>query len=322
MSSAMYDREFHVVPDIPLTPGKGRFAALLLMRDAALRAFDRAMSVPRSAIRWAIGLFHRWVEATGSAGVLSWLGGQARNAASLIREAGIVPSLFAALSTPPIPAAAAQAARFVGRGIVRVAKAACAGIKALLGRCGTTGVQITDTLTNAGTRVAETVRAVARHPLMTPVVHALRATLALVHPVSSGFVTHRLLQALIPVVWFRLVFEFLLMPFLIDTNLVGNVRDWATTQPASADPTTTDDTQGTDDAEGDLLINTFGTPIPMPTGTVPSEYAEQADVAEQGGDTEQADEEPADEDQHLNRASRRAQQREDAHAWHMQHPRR
>src|SRR5664279_962041 len=79
---------------------------------------ERAMAVPRSAIRWVIGLFHHWVEATGSAGVLSWLGGQARNAASLIREAGIVPSLFAVLSTPPMPAAAATAARFAGRGIV------------------------------------------------------------------------------------------------------------------------------------------------------------------------------------------------------------
>jgi len=46
-----------------------------------------------------------------------------------------------------------------------------------------------------------------------------------VHQVSSGFVTHRLLQALIPMVWFRLVFEFLFLPFLVDFNLVANVWD-------------------------------------------------------------------------------------------------
>jgi hypothetical protein len=105
-----------------------RAVTLLIMRATAQRAYDKAMAVPRSAIRWAIGLFHRWVQATGGAGVLSWLGDQARNAASLIREAGIVPSLLAVLSTPPIPAAAVSAAQFAVRGIVRVAKAAWTGI--------------------------------------------------------------------------------------------------------------------------------------------------------------------------------------------------
>jgi hypothetical protein len=257
------------------------------------------MAVPRSAIRWVIGLFHRWVEATGSAGVLSWLGGQARNAASLIREAGIVPSLFAALSTPPIPTAAASAASFVGRGIVRVAKAAWTGIKSLLGRCGTTGAQIVQSLSTTGTKIADAVRAVAKHPLMAPVVHVLKATLALVRPVSQVFVANRLLAALVPVLWLRAVIGFLFMPLLVDTDLVGSVRDWATTQPASADPTTTDDPRGTDDAEGDLLINTFRATA-MPTET------QQAGVTEQDNDAVKDDEEPF-----LNRAERRAQERED-----------
>jgi len=87
-------------------------------------------------------------------------------------------------------------------------------------------------------------------------------------------------------------------------DLAGNVWDWAIARPADADPTTTDDTQGTDDAEGDLLLNTFGATA-MPTGTVPSDIA-QADVTEQGSDTEQDEEEPF-----LNRAERRAQQRGD-----------
>jgi hypothetical protein len=310
VSTASFDRPIYAVPDIPFTPAKARFAALLVMRDAALRAFDKVIAVPRSAFRWAIGLFHRWVSATGSAGVLSWLGGQARNAASLIREAGIVPSLLAVLSTPPIPAAAVTAAKFVGRGVVRVAKTAWSGIKSLLGRCGTTGAQIVETLTATGTRVAETVRAVAKHPLMTPVVHALKATLALVHPVSSGFVTHRLLQALIPVVWFRLVFEFLFMPFLVDFNLVGDVWNWASTASTHSGSTERDDAEET---EGDLLTESFGAPIPMPTGDVPSETA-QSDMAEQDNDTEQENEE----EPFLNRAERRAQQREDRR----NHPRR
>jgi hypothetical protein len=94
------------------------------------------------------------------------------------------------------------------------------------------------------------------------------------------------------------------MPLLVDTDLAGNVWNWATTQPANADPATADNAQGTDDAEGDLLITTFGATA-MPTRTVPSNIA-QSDVAEQGSDTEQDEDEPF-----LNRAERRAQQRED-----------
>ena len=72
------------------------------------------------------------------------------------------------------------------------------------------------------------------------------------------------------------------MPFLIDTNLVGNVRDWVTTPPANPDPTSCDDTEssedtdGTDDAQGDLLISAFGSAIPMP-GKKASSESSQAD---------------------------------------------
>ena len=138
------------------------------------------------------------------------------------------------------------------------------------------------------------------------------------HPVSSGFVTHRLLQALIPMVWFRLVFEFLFMPFLVDFNLVGNVWDWVST-PTGSCPTNTD-AGGTDDAQGDLVISTSGNAIPMPGKEVPGDVEQpDADAAEV---VEQVNDEPADEYQHFNRASRRAQQREDAHARRMQRPRR
>jgi hypothetical protein len=174
-------------------------------------------------------------------------------------------------------------AKFAGRGIVRIAKVAWSGIKSLLGRCGTTGAQIVQTLSTAGTKVADAATAVAKHPLMAPVVHVLKAAVALVRPVSRGFVAHRLLAALVPVLWLRAIIGFLFMPFLVDTNLGGNVWDWATTQPADADTATSYDTRGTDDAQGDLLTQTFGSAIPMPAGIVPSDSA-QADVAEQGSD--------------------------------------
>lgn len=145
----------------------------------------------RSPIRWAIALVHSWVEATGSVGVLSWLSAQATNAAGLLREVGIIPSAVAVRSTPPIATKAARVAKFVGKGLLRVASAAWTGLKALLCRCGNASSQIVEGLRRAGTQVVDAVQAVAKHPMMAPVAPALKATLALVRPVSWGFVTRR-----------------------------------------------------------------------------------------------------------------------------------
>jgi hypothetical protein len=298
MSTNSYARPLYSVPDV--SPGtKARFALLLALRDAARRALDKVLSLPRSAIGWAIDLFHRWVEASGSVGLLSWFGGQARNAAGLVREVGIVPSLVALLSTPPIAAAAARAARFVGRGIASIASTAWAGLKGLLGRCGSTGARIVEGLSKTGAEVMDAVRGVAEHPMMAPVVHALQATLALVRPISQGFVAHRLLRTLVPIVWLRLVFELLVMPFVMDSSLAGNVRD------AAEDHHTDSDQTKRVGAHADLLVNT-GTDAPTPSGHAPDHGAEQADHAQ-----------PT-----MNRASRRAQQREDAQAKRSPNPRR
>jgi hypothetical protein len=298
VSTATYERPLYSVPGVPPST-KSRFAALLALRDAARRAFDRALSVPRSAIRWAIDLFHRWAEATGSVGVISWLSARARDAAGLLRTVGIVPSALAFLSTPSVAAAAARVARFLGKGLRQVASAAWTGLKALLGRCGKTGTQIVEGLGRAGTHVAEAFRAAASHPMMGRLAQALNATLALVRPVSWGLVAHRLLGALVPIVWLRTVFELLVMPFLVDSTLAGNVRDCMWTPP-------TDQANSDVTSDGDgLLIDILATPIPKSTNGSAS------------GPDQPDDEEPS-----LNRASRRAQQRDDAQARRTQHPRR
>ena len=158
-----------------------------------------------------------------------------------------------------------------------------------------TGTQVAEGLARAGTYVVDAVTTVAQHPMMVPLAQAVKATLALVRPVSWAFVTHRLLGALIPIVWLRAVVELLVMPFLVDSSLAGNVRDsvW---------------TPSTDQADRDgdgLLIDVLATPMPKSTnGNAP--------------DLEQFD----DEEPSLNRASRRAQQRDDAQARRPQHPRR
>src|SRR5450759_1060381 len=284
MSTTAYAMPLRSVPTAP-PKTKARFASLLAFRDAAYRAFDKALSLPRSAIRWAVDLFHRWVEATGRLGVLSWLSARARDAAGLFRTVGVVPSAFAVLSTPPIAAAAGRVAKFVGRGLVRVAKATWTGLKGLLNRCGTTGTRIAEGLGRAGTYVADAVTAVAQHPMMAPVAKALKATLALVRPVSWGFVTHRLLGALVPIVWLRAVVELLVMPFLVDSSLAGNVRDSVWT------PCT--DQADSDVTSDGLLIDVLATPTSKSTNG----SAQGPDQFDEGGPS-------------LNRASRRAQQRE------------
>jgi hypothetical protein len=293
MSTATYERPLYSVPGVPPST-KSRFAALLALRDAARRAFDRALSLPRSATRWAMGLFHRWLEATGSIGVLSWLGQQARNAAGLFRRVGIVPSALAVLSTPPVAAAAARVVRFLGRGILRVASAAWTGLRSLLGRCGNTGTTIAEGLGRAGTYIAEAFRAAACHPMMGRLSQGLDATLVLVRPVSSALVVHRLLGILVPTVWLRKVFELLVMPFLIDTGLAGSLWDFASITPASSDQASPEDSAN---ASADLLVNAFGT----------------------ANGHARRDDQFADDEEPLNRASRRAQQREDAHARRAQH---
>ena len=302
MSSATYDTPIHAGPDIP--PGnKARFAALLFMRDAANRAFDKATTLPRSAAGWVMTLLHRWVEATGSAGAFLRLGEQVQDATSLLRRVGIMPSVVAVLSTPPVPHAALCVALFLNRGIAHIARAAWAAIKGSLSRCGT-GEQLAVCLSHTGTQIGDAVSSLAGHPMMTPIVHALRAILTLVRPVSQGLVAHRLLAALVPILWLRLVFELVLMPLVVDPTLVGQAGElaWATNQSTDSQQEGTDDKRGN---QGQLLIDTLGIVIPASNGSVPSESAEQS------GSTEET---TGEEELFLNRTSRRAKQREDAHA--------
>jgi hypothetical protein len=200
---------------------------------------------------------------------------------------------LAVLSTPPIASAAARGVRFLGNGIRRVASAAWTGLKALLGRCGNTGTEIAEGLGRAGNHIADAAHAVAGHPIIGRIVQALDATWALVRPVSWALLAHRLLGALVPIVWLRKVFELLVMPFLIDLGLAGSLWDFAGTTSASDQPRA-EDNEGT---PAHLLVNVFGTA---------KGHARSGDQF-------------ADDEQPLNRAARRAQQREDAHARRSQH---
>jgi hypothetical protein len=190
VSTNAYERPIHAVPDLPDIKAKfARASYLRELRGAALTAYYKAMSLPRSIVRWGLAQLHRLVEATGGGGVLAWFSKQASTVVGLVRQAGVVPAVVAVLSAPPVAAAAVRVAKVVGRGIVSVAKAAWTGTKSLLGHCGSTGSRITESLSHTGTVIAETVKVVVGHPMVKPVVHALKATLALVRPVSPGLLT-------------------------------------------------------------------------------------------------------------------------------------
>jgi hypothetical protein len=316
MSSTAYAAPLHAVPDTPLTT-KERFGALVHLRMLADRARNLALSVPRSAIGWAVNTFDRLVEAT--AGVGTFLRDQAGNAASLIRATGVVPIAVAVLSTPPVAAAVTGAARFVGNGLRRVASAAWSGLKGLLGRCGSTGEQISQSLSNIGTQVANSAMRLAAHPVMVPVVRVLRATAAMVRPVSQGFVAHRLLGALVPVVWLRAILELLVMPLLlVDTTVSHKVRTFVNTRSVEASSNGTRDTQ--DSAAEVLSFGPVQGPVPKDSlsATNRSFPCDGGVHAEQAVDDYQAD----DEDPPLNRASRRAQLRQEARATRNQQHRR
>jgi hypothetical protein len=303
VSTATYERPLYSVPGVPPST-KSRFAALLALREAARRAFDKAMSLPRSAFRWAVNLFDRWVDATASAGVLAWLGRLARSAVGLLRKAGVVPVAVAVLSTPPVATAVTRLARFVGNGVLRAASFTWAVVRDLLTRSGTTGTQIAEGLEVLGAMVADSIRAAARHPLMAIVLHALRATLDQVRLVSQSIAVTRLLGVMIPIVWLRAVIGLLIMPFVFDPTLAGQIRDLIKTPPTTPDPTG----NGTNNQEG-LLIDAFG-PEVSPDAPTPSNGNSPGDDA------------TTEDDQRLNRAARRAQQREDAQAKRTQHPHR
>ena len=298
MSTNAYSRPLYSVPAVPLRT-KRRFAALLHLREAARRAFDKAMSVPRSALRWAVNLFDRWVDATASLGALAWLGRLAKNAVGLLRKAGVIPISVAVLSAPPVASAVSRLARFVGNGLLRAASFTWAVVKDLLTKSGTTGTQIAEGLEIVGSMVADSIRAVVHHPLMVVVLHALRAALAQVRLVSQSIAVTRLLNILIPFVWLRAFIGLLLMPFVVDPTLAGQIRDFLK-NPSAPYPTG----NGSNATHDGLLIDAFGpevsTDAPMPSNG-------------NGLDDD------AQDDQRLNRAARRAQQREGAQA-KRQHP--
>ena len=106
MSTATYDTPLRVVPDLPEIKEKfARAAYLRELRGAAYTAFYKTMSLPRSIVRWGLAQIHRLVEATGGGGVLAWFSKQASNVVGLVRQAGVVPTVVAVLSAPPVAAA-------------------------------------------------------------------------------------------------------------------------------------------------------------------------------------------------------------------------
>jgi len=301
MSTNAYSRPLYSVPVVPLRT-KTRFAALLAMRESAHRAFDKAMSLPRGAFCWAVNLFDRWVDATTNAGILAWLGRLARNAVGLLRKAGVIPVAVAVLSTPPVAATVSRLARFVGHGLLRVSRSSWAVVKDLLTRSGVPGTQIAEGLEVLGAMVADPIRATAQHPLMAIVLHALRATLAQVRLVSQSIAVTRLLGVLIPIVWLRAVIALLVLPFVFDPSLVGQIREFIK-PPVSPDPMG-NRSNATHDG---LLIDAFGPEL-------------STDAPTHSNGNGPGDDATTASDQRMNRAARRAQQREIAQAKRTQHP--
>ena len=200
-------------------------------------------------------------------------------------------------------ATVSRLARFVGNGLLRVARSSWAVVKDLLTRSGTTGEQIAEGLEVLGAMVADSIRAAVQHPLMVIVLHALRATLAQVRLVSQSIAVTRLLGVMIPIVWLRAVIGLLMLPFVFDPTLAEQIRDLFKTPPTTPDPTG----NGSNATHDGLLIDAFRPEVSIDAPT-PFNGSGPGDDA------------TTEDDQRLNRAARRAQQREDAQAKRTQHP--
>jgi hypothetical protein len=298
MSTFAYPRRLYGVPD-PRPTISARHPSLIEVREVTRRAFARIACIPRSAVNRVMSLIHQWPNATGRGGGFAWLPRLARNAVGLTRAVGVVPVLFAVLSTPPVATAAARAARFISDALLRLTTSTWASVKDWLTRCGSAGTQVAEGLETVGAMVASSFRAAAQHPIVITVLQSSRATWALVRPVSQGLVTHRLLLALVPIPWLRLVIECLVILLVVDPTLVGKLRDRVQTPPATSN--------GTKATPEGLLIDAFGSPI-------------TTNIPKPSNGSRPTDGSTIEQDQPLNRAERRAQQRQDAQAKRNHHP--
>ncbi len=134
MSTAASSPPLYAVPTPP-PASRARFAFLLRLRELGRRAFDRAMAAPRAAAGYVMRALRTVV--AGLPGpvttALGWIGDRLSSTAALVRSVGVLPTIGAILTIPPVKRAVLGALRWVGRLTARAGAALWRGTKGLLG---------------------------------------------------------------------------------------------------------------------------------------------------------------------------------------------
>ncbi|MGO4602519.1 hypothetical protein [Terrabacter sp. 2YAF2] len=223
---------------VPAPPQQQRFALLLRLRQAARRALDTILALPRGAAGWVLRQARTVLSALGGNPALQRLGARLTSLGDLIRSVGPVTAAAAIFSIPAVWRGTVRVGRFFGSKIAAGAKALWQQTRSLLGMCGPTGSRIATGLANAGTAVRRLFVAVAAHRVSQAVGRAVTSLAVLVRPVSQSTVLHRLLGGLVGGSWLRWGVQLLLLPLVLApsvlVDLVAGLRTASTSSARSS----------------------------------------------------------------------------------------
>ncbi|GAA1885690.1 hypothetical protein GCM10009814_14520 [Lapillicoccus jejuensis] len=281
-----------------------RMGWLLRARQAARRAFDLALALPRGAAQWALrhvqsasGMF-RSIDLPGLAG------GALRAAKVLGEQVGAVPLGLTIVTAPPVQRLLAHGVRTGLRWAGALLRRTWAATSAAIARTGSPGRALLNTLDRWTSQARTVASRVAAHPAVPTVVATVRRALGAVAPLVRMVSLHRLLATLIPTRWARALVETAVMPVLVTAVVPATLLAPMT---ARGKGTTMACDLGSQDLAGEGVSHVEDESLRA------GEPIERADVMTV--DTDRADEGlwPASA-QPTNRAERRAMQREQARA--------
>lgn len=219
--STMYE-PLRVAP--PLTNNHVRMAWTLRAREAARKALDAALAVPRRAAQYVT----RAVRALRLDGAVSWLrrvlGRVARPLAAIssrLGRPGLVAGAVAAVTSPTGRSLLGSVVHLDSKGLYWMARTAYSGFDRVLRCFGRVGNAAADKLFAGVVSLGGKVAAVAA-----PVVHRV-ARLSdpetpqarIVSALCRSYLLHRLLKGFVGNVWLRLLIEVVLVPAVVDSRM-------------------------------------------------------------------------------------------------------
>jgi hypothetical protein len=226
MSTPVYE-PLQAVPAI--TEQQVRMARLLQARQAARRAVNAVLAAPRAAADYVARLAHK----VHLDAALSWLHRTASYvtrplaaAAQHLGRSGLLAAVTAVITSPTGRAVVDSAARTLGQTLNWLARTTYSGLDRGLRCFGAAGNRVADKLFAGVVALGGKVATVAA-----PVVHRVTrlsdpATpqARLLSALCRSYLLHRTLTALVGNAWLRLLVEALLVPAVLDSRLVAQLR--------------------------------------------------------------------------------------------------